>query len=93
MEAILVEKEQIAGKLEFPKHDVLSESNARLERETALQRATKLGNNYKGKIRLIFSTLSGDHVVETTVWASTEKNVQLKGGVLIPIHAIKEVVL
>jgi hypothetical protein len=30
--------------------------------------------------------------VETTIWHAGEKNIMLKGGVIIPIRCIKEII-
>lgn len=81
------------GKVHFPQSDVLIRPEDMLERFKRLERAMLLGNAYKGKTRIIFNTDDGDRVVETTVWATTERSIQLKGGVSIPVRAIREVIL
>ncbi len=93
MNVTLINKEDIRGKVEFPQHDVLLSSEEKHNREKRLHDAMKLGNAYKGKIRIVFATTEGDRAVETTVWAATEQNVQLKGDVNIPVRAIREVIL
>ncbi|MDX5320304.1 MAG: hypothetical protein LPK45_04405 [Bacteroidota bacterium] len=89
----VINKEEIKGKVRFPNQEVLRSSQEIEDRKKKLERAMLLGNGYKGKIKIVFGTEEGDRVVETTVWATTESNIQLKGDVLIPIHAIKEVIL
>lgn len=53
-----------------------------------LFRAMLLGNGYKSKTKIHFSTTQGRKVVETTVWAYTDNFVVLKGNIFIPIEAI-----
>lgn len=88
--ATAIEKEQIKG-LKFPKGEVLKTREEVLQRKTDLQRAMVLGNTEHGKIRITFDTDDGVKMVETTVWAATETEVSLKGGVNIPLHAIYKV--
>jgi len=52
-----------------------------------------LGNIDKVKCKIIFHAQEGDNCVETTIWAVTEKHVCLKGGVLLSISSITEVIL
>lgn len=56
-----------------------------------LKKAEQLGNGFKRKSKILFKTLEGVFKVETTVWATTENHVVLKGGVLIPINCIDSV--
>ena len=93
MEPALINKEEIMDKVRFPQQDVLLHPEQIKERQKSLEKAMLLGNGYKGKIKIVFNTDQGDKLVETTVWATTEKNIQLKGGVSIPIHAIREVII
>lgn len=93
MNATLINKEDIQGKVKFPAEDVLSQKDDQDKRLKKLKDAMTLGNAYKGKIKIVFATTEGDRAVETTVWAATEASVQLKGDVTIPIRAIKEVIL
>lgn len=87
----LIEKETIPH-LQFKHHEVLEDRNAQKCREQDLYRAMLLGNGYKGKVKIIFESLTGLNMVDTTIWATTDKNVVLKGGMLIPISAIIEVI-
>lgn len=93
MEASAIKKEDIKGKVRFPHDDVLTKSEEQVERKRKLEKAMLLGNGFKGKIRIVFVTEDGDRMVETTVWATTDSSVQLKGDVSIPIHAIRDVIL
>ena len=75
--------------LSFRQDDVLSNESAKANRKEALIRAMKLGNNLKQAVTLQFRTFDGSlRETEATVWAVTEKNVELKGGKIIPIAAI-----
>lgn len=93
MEPSTINKEEIKGKVRFPSSDILSSREEREERKKKLDKAMLLGNGYKGKIKIIFETEEGQRVVETTVWATTDTTIQLKGDVSIPIHAIRDVIL
>lgn len=86
----LIEKENIKD-LAFGNKDVLRDEQLVKQRVRKLKRAAQLGNNYKTKSKILFRSLEGIYKVETTVWATTENYVSLKGGVLIPIHCIKGV--
>jgi hypothetical protein len=86
-----VNKESIAMS-EFPADDVLNAT----EKEALvllLENATKLGNMEHGKIKIIFEDSDAVKQVETTVWATTDKRVVLKGGIVIPINRIHQIVL
>jgi uncharacterized protein (UPF0248 family) len=85
----VVQKEEIASLL-FPSKEVLHSEDKINNRRTELERATTLGNAEHGKIKIIFEDREGLKKVETTIWATTEKNIVLKGGVFIPIHRIHE---
>lgn len=50
-----------------------------------------LGNIYRNKVKIYFESAEGQKMVETTIWAVTDKNVVLKGGVIIPITALHKV--
>jgi uncharacterized protein (UPF0248 family) len=86
----LVQKEEIANFL-FPKDEVLTKPEEIKTRRADLERATTLGNVERGKIKIIFEDNKGVKKVETTVWATTEKNIILKGGIFIPIHRIHQI--
>lgn len=86
-----IEKECIQS-LQFKNNEVLPDPMAQALRKQDLYRGMVLGNAYKGKVKIIFQSLTGINVVDTTIWATTDKNVVLKGGLLIPICCIMEVI-
>jgi hypothetical protein len=87
-----IEKEQIP-KLHF--------SNSKPQVKPIEQRRIKnllymgmlLGNSYRQKVKIIFEVQEGTQQVETTIWATTENNVVLKGGTSIPISSITDLKL
>lgn len=87
---VKVEKETI-NSLRFPKTDVLVSPEQMMKRKINLQTGLKLGNNYHRKVKIVFEDEESMKVVETTIWATAEKNIALKGGEIIPIHRIHEV--
>lgn len=87
---VIVEKEEIPA-LNFPAEDVLKEEVARISRKNMLRVGMRLGNAHRRKIKIHFEDAEGLKKVETTIWATTEKNVVLKRGALLPIHRIREV--
>ena len=87
----LIEKELIS-KLRFKdsfKEELRTEEQ--LELKNKLIEATRLGNSYRGKMRIEFFDDSGLKAVETTIWAAGAKFICLKGGVWIPISRINKV--
>lgn len=84
---ILVEKEIIPN-LKFKSSVNFKQQENLMDR---LLEATKMGNNDHIKIAIIFQDDEGLRRVETTVWATGEKYICLKGGVWLPINHIKEV--
>lgn len=84
----LVEKEEIPS-FHFSKNDVLTDPEARKKRMWDLNRATSLGNVYRGKVEITFQTAGGEKKrVDTTVWAVDERYISLKAGCSIPITSI-----
>lgn len=82
----LINKEDIAGlKIINASEDKTQEW---LEK---LNYAVRLGNEYKSKTSITFMTDGGDRTVDTTVWSLTEKYIQLKGGILIPLKSITNI--
>ncbi len=63
------------------------------ERNRRLYLAMLMGNNFHSKVRVIFNTVEGYKEVFTTIWATTEKFILLKGGNFIPLEAIAYVEL
>ncbi len=56
-----------------------------------LRDATKLGNLSKVKYHIEFHSDSGLKSVQTTIWATGNKFICLKGGVWIPISRIIDI--
>lgn len=86
-EFTIIEKEDIAS-LSFPATDVLDDDNEIKTRIGEINRALSLGNLEHSKIKIFFEDNESKKIVNTTVWAVTDKNVILKQGVMIPIHRI-----
>ena len=86
-EFTIIDKEEIAL-LKFPKIDVLDDDEDVKTRLSAINRALSLGNLEHSKIKIFFEDTQSKKIVDTTVWAVTDKNVILKQGVMIPIHRI-----
>lgn len=87
-----IEKELI-GTLRFPASEVLVDPAKIKERDSDLERALSLGNLEHSKIKIYFEDEHSCKMVETTVWAVTDKRVILKQGVGIPINRIHSVKL
>lgn len=84
----MMEKEQIPS-LRFGHDDVLTDPEARKKRMWDLNRATALGNVYRGKVEITFQTADGaQRRVDTTVWAVDERFMTLKAGCAIPVTSI-----
>lgn len=84
MEAELIEKEEVINY-----HFVKAEANPELTKDK-LERAVRLGNEFKGKTLITFMTNQGPKKIETTVWTLTEEFIQIKGGVAIPLKSLIE---
>jgi hypothetical protein len=87
-----IEKEMIEN-LRFPASEVLFDLTKIKERTNDLERALSLGNLEHSKIKIYFEDENSRKVVETTVWAVTDKRVILKQSVGIPINRIHSVKL
>lgn len=81
--AELIPKEEVK-QYKFVKADV---RDVEVTRER-LQRAMRLGNEFKGKSQITFVTTKGLKKIETTIWSATDKYIQIKGGVSIPVSSI-----
>lgn len=87
-----IEKEMIEN-LKFPTSEVLIDPAKIKERTADLERALSLGNLEHSKIKIYFEDETNCKMVETTVWAVTDKRVILKQSVGIPINRIHSVKL
>lgn len=83
----LVEKEEVGG-LHFPELEVLNDVSERKLRQHELDRAIALGNLEHFKVKIFFIDDKGSKVVNTTIWAITDKAIVLKQNVIIPINRI-----
>lgn len=88
--ATLIPKEQVAS-LRFPSAEVLKTKEEKETLYARLKQATVLGNIDHSKIRVVFEDNQGRKMIETTIWATGEKNIVLKHGMTIPIHRIVEI--
>lgn len=82
----LIEKEEINV------HDFLpAEITPSEELLAKLASAQRLGNEFKSKAVIAFNTKQGVKKVSTTVWSVTEKYLQLKNNVHVPIKSIVDI--
>lgn len=86
MTAELIEKEDIKVSKIIPATTKLPEESLR-----RLATATRLGNEFKAKATITFNTIDGPKKVHTTVWLVTEKYVQLKNNIHIPVKCLLEI--
>ena len=87
-----IEKE-LLDTLNFPQEEVLMDTEQINHRKYEAQRATKLGNSFNDKVKIIFEDAEGLKMVETTVWGVTENYLMLKRGMAIPLHRIHEIII
>lgn len=80
----LLEKEAIAN-LSF-KNSVDFKQKPDLRQK--LEDAARLGNTAKVKFKIDFFSDSGFNTVETTIWATGNKFICLKGGLWLPVSKI-----
>ena len=83
----LIEKEKVDN-LYFPQNDVLDDPAEKMMRRSDIIQAMRLGNIERYKVKIIFEDTENLKVVNTTIWAATEKRIVLKRGVVIPVHRI-----
>jgi len=58
------------------------------ELQSKLKNALRLGNEFKSKTNITFMTEEGPKRIETTVWSLTDKYLQIKGGILLPLSSL-----
>lgn len=86
MVGTLIEKEAIGNyKIKA------AETNKSEELRSKLADAQRLGNEFKSKTAIVFNTEDGAKRIETTVWSLTDRYIQIKNGILIPLSSIIEV--
>ncbi|MGY3052512.1 hypothetical protein ACVWYG_000702 [Pedobacter sp. UYEF25] len=61
------------------------------ELKTKLEDAQRLGNEFKAKANITFNTTIGPKRVYTTVWSVTEKYIQLKNNIHIPLASLIDI--
>jgi len=86
-----IQKEEIRY-LHFPFREILDDEVEKNKRKSDLYRAMILGNGSRCKVKIVFEADLSLNYVETTVWCATEKDVNLKSGINLPVHCIKEVI-
>lgn len=79
-----IEKEQVPA-LHFHKNIKISQKP---DLKNQLELATRLGNGYRSKVSIVFYTDEGIKRIHTTIWATGENYICLKGGVWLPISHI-----
>jgi len=82
----LIEKESIEVSEIIP-----AEQNHTEELRDKLNGAQRLGNEFKSKAEITFNTKDGPKTVNTTVWSVTEKYIQLKSGIHIPLTSLIDI--
>ncbi|MFP5080989.1 hypothetical protein [Pedobacter sp. JCM 36344] len=68
-----------------------AEENHTEELRIKLNSAQRLGNEFKAKADITFNTKQGFKTVSATVWSVTEKYIQLKSGVHIPLSSVIDI--
>lgn len=91
METTSIKKEDI-GKLNFNKNEVLTCTDKIAKRYNILKHSAVLGNSYKHKLKIIFHSLEGRWIVYTTIWFASESFIQIKGGIVIPVNVIEDII-
>ncbi len=84
--AELIQKEEVVN-FHFVPVDK-KESNVTKDK---LERALRLGNEFKSKTVISFLTDQGPKKIETTVWTLTEDYIQIKGSVSIPLKSLIDI--
>ena len=84
----LIEKESIP-QLQFGTEDVFQDKDSKVRRQVDLERASRLGNGYQGKVELTFQIASGEILrVQTTIWQADKDYTTIKSGVTMPTRSI-----
>lgn len=81
-----IEKEAIDISIVIP-----ADQNHTEELRDKLNAAQRLGNEFKSKADITFNTKEGAKTVSTTVWSVTEKYLQLKNGIHIPLKSLIDI--
>lgn len=83
MEAELIQKEEVSRFHFLPVQKKESEVT-----QAKLERALRLGNEYKSKTIITFLTDEGPKKIETTIWTLTDDFIQIKGSISIPLKSL-----
>jgi len=86
MEAEAIEKEEVIN-YRFTHSDL----RKREVTQEKLERALRLGNEFKSKAYITFQTNQGPKRIETTVWTLTDEFIQIKGGITIPLKSLIDI--
>ena len=70
---------------------VPADRNHAEELKDKLNSAQRLGNEFKAKADITFNTKKGPKTVITTVWSVTEKYLQIKSGIHIPLVSLVDI--
>ncbi|MGP8214538.1 MAG: hypothetical protein ACLQQ4_03135 [Bacteroidia bacterium] len=89
---ISIEKETIE-KLHFPEEEVLLTGEQINGRLYEAERAAKLGNYFKDKVKIIFEDNEGMKMVETTIWGVTDRKLLLKRGISLPLYRVHDIII
>jgi hypothetical protein len=89
---ITIEKETIE-KLNFPEQEVLLSQEDINHRQYEAERAMKLGNYFKDKVKIIFEDSEGMKMVETTIWGVIDRRLLLKRGLVLPLYRVHEIII
>lgn len=79
----LIEKEEVLNYKFLPAPTEVID----VEKEKLIN-SVRLGNEFKSKSYITFQTDQGPKKIETTVWNVTEKYLQIKNGILIPLTSL-----
>lgn len=86
-----IAKEEVKN-IKFGEADVLGSKEDIFQRKIDLNRASALGAQSKSNIKIYFKDEADTkYKVVATVWAATERNVSLKGEIMIPLKSIYKV--
>jgi hypothetical protein len=88
----IVEKETIAN-MKFPEEEVLLGQEQINNRQYEAERAMKLGNYFKDKVKIIFEDNESLKMVETTIWGVIDKRLLLKRGLMLPLYRVHEIII
>ena len=86
MIADLIEKEDL-----YQYKIIDAPENHASELRFKLQNALRLGNEFKSKASITVQTDAGPKRFETTVWSLSDKYLQIKNGILIPLSSLIDI--